>query len=50
MDQNEWFEQFYACMQDMGCSAYDEARVVQMFLSGYSPAEAAGEEACEDDE
>jgi hypothetical protein len=48
-DIDEWFNQFRACMQDMGCSAYHEARVLLMFKAGYSPAEAAGEEACEED-
>ncbi len=50
MDKDEWFSQFYGCMQDMGCSAYDEERVLKLYAQGYSPADAAGEEACESDE
>jgi hypothetical protein len=50
MDKDEWFEQFAGCMADMGCGAYDEGRVLAMYAKGYSPADAAGEEACEDDQ
>ena len=49
MDKDSWFEEFYGCLQDLGGSAYDEDRVLQKYEAGYSPADAAGEEVCEDD-
>jgi hypothetical protein len=50
INRDEWFNQFRGCMQDLGCSAYDERRVLKMYEQDYSPADAAGEEACEEDE
>lgn len=47
--RHEWFTDFYGCLQDMGGSAYDEERVLRLYVLGYSPADAAGEEICEDE-
>jgi hypothetical protein len=45
-----WYDEFCGCLQDMGGSAYDEGRVIGLYVQGYSPADAAGEEICEEDE
>jgi len=50
MELQEWLQQFYGCLADMGGSVYDEERVVKKYREGYSPADAAGEEVCEDEE
>ena len=48
--RDTWFDEFCGCLQDMGGSAYDEERVLGLYVRGYSPADAAGEEICEDEE
>lgn len=48
--RDQWFNEFRGCLQDMGGSAYDEERVIQKYVNGYSPADAAGEEICEEEE
>lgn len=48
--RHEWYTDFCGCLQDMGGSAYDEDRVMRLYVLGYSPANAAGEEICEEED
>jgi hypothetical protein len=50
MDRDEWFADLYGCLADMGATAYDETEAIRLYERGYSPADAAGELACDGEE